>query len=102
MLADLGMVVTYLKSAHVNDLGFAWPGPPPCCMDWPHLLVPMVFLPGGFAIPCSYTLHHPYICSCFWRKHFYTPLFLYLLWNANYTWVQEWSIMIIPSYYYYY
>ena len=24
MLADVGMVKTYSKSAHVNDLGFAW------------------------------------------------------------------------------
>ena len=32
MLADVGMVKTYSKSAHVNDLGFAWTGPP-CCMD---------------------------------------------------------------------
>ena len=31
-LADVGMVKTYSKSAHVNDLGFAWTGPP-CCMD---------------------------------------------------------------------
>ena len=29
MLADVGMVKTYSKSAHVNDLGFAWTGPPP-------------------------------------------------------------------------
>ena len=37
MLADVGMVKMYSKSAHVNDLGFAWTGPP-CCMDWlpPH------------------------------------------------------------------
>ena len=32
MLADVGMVKTYSKSVHVNDLGFAWTGPP-CCMD---------------------------------------------------------------------
>ena len=32
MLADVGMVKTYSKSAHANDLGFAWTGPP-CCMD---------------------------------------------------------------------
>ena len=149
MLADVGMVKTYSKSAHVNDLGFAWTGPPccmdqrsslflrffnqvvlpylagthctiptsalvfggnilhtlvsplfmehklhmgqstfkaskqqwqqgalqwtspPCCMDRlpppppslhgpALLLVPTIFLPGGFAIPCRYTLHHPY------------------------------------------
>ena len=28
MLADVGMVKTYLKSAHVNDLGFASTSPP--------------------------------------------------------------------------
>ena len=33
MLADVGMVKTYSKSAHVNDLGFAWTGTTPCCMD---------------------------------------------------------------------
>ena len=32
MLADVGMVKTYSKSAHVNDLGFASISPP-CCMD---------------------------------------------------------------------
>ena len=35
MLADVGMVKTYLKSAHVNDLGFAWTGPP-CCRRFLH------------------------------------------------------------------
>ena len=33
MLADVGMVKTYSKSAHVNDLAFVWTGPAPCCMD---------------------------------------------------------------------
>ena len=33
MLADVGMVKMYSKSVHVNDLGFAWTGPPPCCTD---------------------------------------------------------------------
>ena len=53
---------TYSKSVHVNDLSFAWTGPPPCCMDrlaplfayaWIGLspTVPTVFPPGGFAIP---------------------------------------------------
>ena len=27
-------------------------------------------------MPFRDTLHHPYICPCFWKKHFYTPLFL--------------------------
>ena len=72
MLADVGMVKAYSKSAHVNDLGLAWTGPPPCCMDQlPRapslhgaalLLVTTVVLPGDFAIPCRYTQHHPYIC----------------------------------------
>ena len=26
-----------------------------------------------FAMPFKDTLHHPYNCPCFWRKHFYTP-----------------------------
>ena len=53
MLADVGMVKTYSKSAHVNDLGFVWTGPPPCCMDQlppPLLPVTTFFPPGGFAI----------------------------------------------------
>ena len=29
MLADVGMGKTYSKSAHVNDLGFAWTSWPP-------------------------------------------------------------------------
>ena len=33
MLADVGMVKTYSKSVHVNDLGFVGTSPPPCCMD---------------------------------------------------------------------
>ena len=96
MLADVGMVKTYSKSAHANDLGFAWTGPPPCCMDQlapslcmdrpssllhgptgplslhgsALLLVPAVFLPGGFAIPCRYTLHYPYICPLFLEETF--------------------------------
>ena len=88
MLADVGMVKMYSKSVHVNDLGFAWTGPPPCCTDRlppppppppslhgpALLLVPTVFPLGGFAIPCRYTLHHPYICPCLWRNH---------LWNDH-------------------
>ena len=49
MLADVGMVKTYSKSAHVNDLGFAWTGPPPCCMDQ---LAPLFAWTGP--PPCSY------------------------------------------------
>ena len=57
MLANVGMVKTYSKSAHVNDLGFAWTGPP-CCMDRlapslygpALLLVPTVFPPGGLQL----------------------------------------------------
>ena len=79
MLADVGMLKMYSKSAHVNDLGFAWTGPPPLLHVPAILFVPTAFLLGGFAMPCRYTLHHPYICPCFWRKHFCTPLFLYFL-----------------------
>ena len=73
---DVGMVQMYSKSANVNGLGFAWTGWPPSLHGQALLLVPMVFPPGGFAIPCRYTLHHPYICPCFWRKHFYAPLYI--------------------------
>ena len=88
MLPDVGMVQMYSKSANVNGLGFAWTDWPPT-LHGPALLVPMVFPPGGFAIPSRYTLHHPYICPCFWRKHFYAPLFLDFLWNANCTWAAQ-------------
>ena len=64
MLPDVGMVQMYSKAANVNDLGFAWTGPPPCSYS---------FSARWFAMPFRDTLHHPYICPCFWRKHFYTP-----------------------------
>ena len=74
MLPDVGMVQMYSKSANVNDLHgfcvdrlaplFAWTGPPPCSYG---------FSASWFAMPFRGTLHHPYICPCFWRKHFYTP-----------------------------
>ena len=72
MLPDVRMVQMYSKSANVNDLGFAWDrlvplfawtSPPPCSYS---------FSARWFAMPFRDTLHHPYICPCFWRKHFYT------------------------------
>ena len=74
MLIDVGMMKTYSKSAHVNDLGFAWTGWPPLCMDWPSSLFLRFFC--QVVLSCRYTLHHPYICLCFRRKHFYTPFAL--------------------------
>ena len=52
MLADVGMVKTYSKSAHVNDLGFAWTDPPPCFYGFP---------PGGFTLQAhtAPSLHLP-------------------------------------------
>ena len=59
-----------LKSVNVNDLHgfcvdrlaplFAWTGPPPCSYG---------FSARWFAVPFRDTL------PCFWRKHFYTPLY---------------------------
>ena len=57
MLADVGMVKTYSKSAHVNDLGFAWTGPPPCCMD----RLPPLFA-WTSAPPCSYDFSARWFC----------------------------------------
>ena len=57
MLADVGLVKTYSKSAHVNDLGFAWTGPPPCCMDW---LAPLFAWTGP--PPCSYSFSARWFC----------------------------------------
>ena len=57
MLADVGMVKTYSKSAHVNDLGFAWTGPPPCCMDQ---LAPLFAWTGP--PPCSYGFSARWFC----------------------------------------
>ena len=85
-------VKLYSKSAHVNDLGFVWSGPAPCSwtncplppsLHGPALLITTVFPPGGFAIPCRYALHHPYICPCFWRKHFTHPLAIVLLYKQH-------------------
>ena len=81
MLADVGMVKTYSKSAHVNDLVFAWTGPS-CCMD---RLAPLfawtgplpcshVFPPGGFVLQVhtAPSLHLP----LFLEETFYTPFAL--------------------------
>ena len=57
MLADVGMVKMYSKSAHVNDLGFAWSGPPPCCMG---RLAPLFAWTG--APPCSYGYSARWFC----------------------------------------
>ena len=57
MLADVGMVKTYSKSAHVNDLGFAWTGTPPCCMD---RLAPLFAWTGP--PPCSYGVSAGWFC----------------------------------------
>ena len=56
MLADVGMVKTYSKSAHVNDLGFASTSPP-CRTDrlgWPpslHGPALLLFLEETFYTP---------------------------------------------------
>ena len=57
MLADIGMVKMYSKSAHVNDLGFAWTGPPTCCMDQ---LAPFFAWTGP--PPCSYGSSARWFC----------------------------------------
>ena len=44
MLADVGMVKMYSKSAHVNDLNFASTSPPPCKDQ----LAPLLFLEETF------------------------------------------------------
>ena len=77
------MLMTWVL--HGQALLVAWTDWPPSLHGPALLLVPTIFPPDGFAIPCRYTPHHPYICPCFWRKHFYIPLFLHFLWNANYT-----------------
>ena len=68
MLPDVGMVQMYSKSANVNDLGFACTAGPPLCMDWPSSLVLQLFR----QVVCSSETHCtiPYICPCFWRKHY--------------------------------
>ena len=67
---------------------FAWTGPPPCSYG---------FSARWFAMPFSDTLHHPYICPCFWRKHFYAPLFLDFLWNANFRWATAGLLERFPN-----
>ena len=89
MLPDVGMVQMYSKSANVNDLHgfcvdrlaplFAWTGPPPCSYG---------FSARWFAMPFRDTLHHPYICPCFWRKRNFiiqfVCLFFVRFWRNNY------------------
>ena len=41
---------------------FAWTGPPPCSYG---------FSARWFATPFRDTLHHPYICPCFWKETFW-------------------------------
>ena len=85
MLAYVGMVKTYSKSAHVNDLGFAWTGPHPCCMDRLAPLFAWTCPP-----PCFYVFSARWFCHTlqvqtapslhlplFLVETFYTPLFLY-------------------------
>ena len=96
MLPDVRMVQMYSMSGNVNDLGFAWTGWPPFLHGLALLLVPMVFPPGGLPSTLD-TLHHPYICPCFRRKHFYTSLFLNVLWNANCTWATADLLERIPN-----
>ena len=59
MLADVGMVKTYSKSAHVNDLGFAWTGPP-CCLD--RLPPPPPLFAWTNSPPCSYDFSARWLC----------------------------------------
>ena len=73
MLPDVGMVQMYSKSANLIDRSFAWTGWAPLCMDRPSSVF-LQFSARWFAIPFRDTLHHPCICPCFWRKHFYTPI----------------------------
>ena len=61
MLADVGMMKTYSKPAHDNDLGFAWTGPPPCSMN---RLAPLFAWTSS--PPCSYGFRQvvlPYLAS---------------------------------------
>ena len=66
MLADVGMVKMYSKSAHVNDLGFAWTGPP-LCMDRPSSL----FLRFFRQVVLSYTVASDFFDVCFSRNLIY-------------------------------
>ena len=85
------------KSVNVTDLGFVWTGWPPSLQGPALLLVPTFFSARWFAMPFRDTLHHPYICPCFWRKHFYTPLLLDFLWNANCTWATADLLERLPN-----
>ena len=77
MLADVGMVKTYSKSAHVNDLGFAWTGPPPCCMD---CLAPLFAWTGP--PPCSYSFSARWFCRTL-QVHTASSLNLPLFFGGN-------------------
>ena len=79
MLADVGMVKTYSKSAHVNDLGFVWTGPPPCCMDQlPPPPPPPLFAWAG-PPPCYYGFSARWFCHALQVRtapSLHLPLFL--------------------------
>ena len=83
--------------SHVNDLGFAWTGWPSSCMDRPSSL----FLQFFCQVVCHALQRHTApchcICPCFWRKHFYTPLFLDFLWNANFRWAMAGLLERLPN-----
>ena len=84
MLADVGTVITYSNSAHVNDLGFAWTGPP-CCMDRLAHLFAWTSPP-----PCSYSFSARWFYLA--GTHYTIPtsaLVSILLWNANYSWASQ-------------
>ena len=80
MLADVGMVKTYSKSAHVNDLGFAWTSPPPCSYGFSAR-----WFCHTLQVHTAPSLHLP----LFLEETFYIPLFLHFLWNTNYTWASQ-------------
>ena len=79
------------------NMGFAWTGPPPCCMDQ---LAPFFAWTGP--PPCTYSIYARWFCHtlqvptapslhlplCL-EEIFYTPLFLYILRNANYSWASQ-------------
>ena len=93
MLPDVGMVTTASKCLEAWE---CWPGCNVCKVSWRRWIVTCrgCGLPDWQGTPpciwtfvasvvcwCMYSifndsLHHPYICGCFCRKPFYSPLYI--------------------------
>ena len=92
--------------AILNDLGFVWTGPPPCCMDRlapplcmdrPHILVPTVFLPGGFPYLACTHCTIPTSALVFGGNIFTHPYHYIKMEATKAVWVQNYTYLIYKA-----